>query len=328
MVGVIGADSLPCLQAAARLRIVVESLRIGQRAEKAFRVVEPAARRVRGGQVGDRQPRSTAQPVRSGQIALLGIPIGSLRKAHQLSFRAIVGAPTPSPEWSCRIETGALLKPYNQQRRGIGSARGDLRLRNGIECSTGSRRVAHILRITGLDAPRLNELYWAHRHAYDEGKLTGRAFWQQFAVRAGLTLTPHQIDELNDWDARMWTTVNPPMLAWQQQVKARGLKTAILSNMGDNVHERMVRVFDWLSRFDALVWSYQLGIAKPDPAIYRHVLKDLGIEPGEAFFIDDKIANIEAALALGMQAHLFSTPERLREDLIAQGLDRELPLPE
>lgn len=188
--------------------------------------------------------------------------------------------------------------------------------------------VAHILRITGLDAPQMNELYWADRHAYDEGKLTGRAFWQQFAVRAGLTLTPHQIDELNDWDARMWTTVNPPMLAWQQQVKARGLKTAILSNMGDNVHERMIRVFDWLARFDALAWSYQLGIAKPDPAIYRHVLKDLGIEPGEAFFIDDKIANIEAALALGMQAHLFSTPERLRQDLIAQGLDRELPLPE
>jgi putative hydrolase of the HAD superfamily len=187
---------------------------------------------------------------------------------------------------------------------------------------------AHLLRITALDAPRLNELYWAHRHAYDEGRLTGQAFWQQFALNASLTLTPAQIDELNDWDARMWTTVNPPMLAWQQLLNERGLKTAILSNMGDNVHERMVDVFDWLSRFDALVWSYQLGIAKPDPAIYWHVLKDLAVEPAEAFFIDDKLANIEAALALGMKAHLFSTPERLREDLIAQGLDGELPLPE
>lgn len=188
--------------------------------------------------------------------------------------------------------------------------------------------IAHIVRITGLEEARLTELYWANRHPYDEGKVTGHGFWQQFAFDAGLALAPHQIDELNDWDARMWTTENPPMLAWQQQLSARGLKTAILSNMGDNVHERMVREFDWLSRFDALVWSYQLGIAKPDPAIYQHVLNDLEMEPAEAFFLDDKIANIEAALRLGMKAHLFSTPERLRQDLIAQALDRELPLPE
>lgn len=187
---------------------------------------------------------------------------------------------------------------------------------------------AHLLRITGLEPPRLNELYWAHRHAYDEGKLSGQAFWQQVAVDAALALTPGQIDELTGWDARMWTTENAPMLAWQQQLSERGLKTAILSNMGDNVHESIVSKFAWLARFDALIWSYQLGIAKPDAAIYRHVLADLAVEPGEAFFIDDKLANIQAALELGMKAHLFSTPERLREDLIARGLDAELPLPE
>lgn len=187
---------------------------------------------------------------------------------------------------------------------------------------------AHLQRITGLDAPRLNELYWADRHAYDEGKLTGRQFWQKLALVAGLAMTADQIDELNDWDARMWTTENPPMLAWQKQLKERALKTAILSNMGDNVHQRMMREFAWLSHFDVLVWSYQLKMAKPDLAVYHYVLKELETEPAEAFFIDDKIANIEAARALGMRAHLFSTPERLREDLIAQGMDRELPLPE
>lgn len=187
---------------------------------------------------------------------------------------------------------------------------------------------AHLLRITGLEPPRLNEFYWAHRHAYDEGKLSGQAFWRQVALDAALALTPDQIDELAGWDAHMWTTENPPMLAWQQQLSARGVKTAILSNMGDNIHESIVRKFNWLARFDVLVWSYELGIAKPDPAIYRHVLAELAVAPAEALFIDDKHANIEAALNLGIKAHLFSTPERLREDLIAQGLHGELPLPE
>jgi HAD superfamily hydrolase (TIGR01509 family) len=97
--------------------------------------------------------------------------------------------------------------------------------------------------------------------------------------------------------------------------------------MGDSVLENMKREFDWLSRLDVLVWSYQLRMAKPDPAIYRHVLNELGTRPEETLFLDDKLINIEAAQALGMQAIQFSTVEKLRDDLIAAGLDAVLPLP-
>ena len=125
----------------------------------------------------------------------------------------------------------------------------------------------------------------------------------------------------------MWTTQNPAMLAWQLELKQHGILTAILSNMGDSVLANMKREFDWLPRFDVLVWSYQLHMAKPDPAIYLHTLQKLGTRPEETLFIDDKQVNIDAAHALGMPAILFSTVDRLREDLIATGLDAELPLP-
>ncbi len=125
----------------------------------------------------------------------------------------------------------------------------------------------------------------------------------------------------------MWTTTNPAMLAWQQQLKERGLLTAILSNMGDNVLDNMKREFDWLPRFDVQVWSYQLHMAKPAPAIYLHTLKELGVGPEETLFLDDRQVNVEAAQALGIQAIAFSTVERLRADLIAQGYSPELPLP-
>ena len=118
---------------------------------------------------------------------------------------------------------------------------------------------AALLRITGLTSARLDSVYWANRHAYDEGKLTGSAFWEKIVREAGLDLGPSAIEELNLWDARMWTTQNDAMLAWQQQLKQRGILTAILSNMGDNVLANMEREFDWLSRFDVLVWSYQLA---------------------------------------------------------------------
>jgi putative hydrolase of the HAD superfamily len=117
------------------------------------------------------------------------------------------------------------------------------------------------------------------------------------------------------------------MLAWQLAIKQRGLLTAIVSNMGDSVHEHMMRELDWLSRFDVLVWSYQLGVAKPDPAIYRYAMERLGTRPDETLFLDDKAENVETAAALGMKGMIFSTIEKLRLDLAESGLDRELSLP-
>ena len=161
---------------------------------------------------------------------------------------------------------------------------------------------AALLRITGLERERFESFYWADRHAYDEGKLTGLEFWRKLLRDAGLELGNEAVEELNRWDVRMWSTVNPPMVAWQQRLKERGVKTAILSNMGDAVLESILREFDWIQNFDVLVWSYQLHVAKPDAAIYLHTLERLGTRPEETLFIDDKLVNIEAAQALGIKA--------------------------
>lgn len=182
-------------------------------------------------------------------------------------------------------------------------------------------------RITVLSAERLDRFYWADRYAFDLGSLTGQAFWQKLVQDAGLNLNQSAIDELVHWDARMWMTENTAMLNWQLALKQRGLLTAIVSNMGDTVYRAMERELGWLSRFDVLVWSYRLGIAKPDPAIYCYVLKKLGTEPEETLFIDDRPDNIDTAIALGMKGVVFSDVKKLREDLIAQGLDATLPLP-
>jgi HAD superfamily hydrolase (TIGR01509 family) len=97
--------------------------------------------------------------------------------------------------------------------------------------------------------------------------------------------------------------------------------------MGDNVLANIEREFLWIHNFDALVWSFQHQMAKPDPAIYRLVLEKLNVRPEESLFLDDKLVNIEAAQALGMHAIQFSTVDKLRADLVALGFDEQLPLP-
>ena len=182
-------------------------------------------------------------------------------------------------------------------------------------------------RITGLSHDAFERFYWTDRLAYDRGDLTGLAFWQKFVADAALGLSAEQIALLNQWDARMWTTVNERTLAWHKQLKEHGLQTGILSNMGDSVLEVILEKFAWIEDFDVLIWSYQHRLIKPDPAIYKLLLERLGSAAEETLFLDDKLENIEAARQLGIHALQFSTVDQLRQDLISSGMDAWLPLP-
>jgi putative hydrolase of the HAD superfamily len=199
----------------------------------------------------------------------------------------------------------------------------------GMVLSGPPHPAAHeeLKRITGLSHEEFERLYWVDRHAYDRGDLTGLNFWRKLVSDANLNLAPARIAELNQWDARMWTTTNEKTLAWHRQLKQRGLKTGILSNMGDSVLESIQVNFSWIEDFDVLIWSYQHRMAKPQPEIYHLLLDKLGTIPEETLFLDDKIENIQAARHLGICALQFSTVDQLREDLISSGLDASLPLP-
>jgi putative hydrolase of the HAD superfamily len=185
-----------------------------------------------------------------------------------------------------------------------------------------------LIRITKLSHEEFESYYWTDRLAYDRGDLTGLAFWEKLVADAKLNLTAPEVAELNLWDMRMWTTVDPEMLAWHKLLKKHGLQTAILSNMGDSVMESILENFAWIADFDVLIWSYQHQMIKPDPKIYHLLLEKLGTAPEETLFLDDKLENIEAARRLGIQALQFSTVDQLRQDLISSGLDAWLPLPE
>lgn len=72
--------------------------------------------------------------------------------------------------------------------------------------------------------------------------------------------------------------------------------------------------------FDHVVNSSSIGHAKPDLRIFNAALDVLGIEADEAFFIDDRADNVNAAAELGMDGHHYTTIERLKRTLNYHGL--------
>jgi putative hydrolase of the HAD superfamily len=117
--------------------------------------------------------------------------------------------------------------------------------------------------------------------------------------------------------------LNPAMIAWIPRIKAAGFRLGILSNMGDAVLGYLRPRFPWLAQFDHLTWSYELGLVKPDPAIYLHTVKKLDVAPEQALFIDNLQKNIVGAEAIGLHAALFENVEQLQRDLSRRGF----PLP-
>ncbi len=184
-----------------------------------------------------------------------------------------------------------------------------------------------LVEAAGVPDEIFEEHYWAHRHAFDEGTLNGQTYWQKVADGAAFELTPERLVHFHRHDSLMWSNLNAPMVAWARALQQHGIKTAILSNMGDVIHAHMQREFAWLAGFDHLTWSYELGIAKPDPAIYRHTLDKLGVAPEEALFIDDIPRNIAAARALGMDGIVFEDVAQIRGELTARGLEGAIPFP-
>ena len=184
-----------------------------------------------------------------------------------------------------------------------------------------------LITLTGLERADFDRHYWAHRHAYDMGQLNGRTYWQKFANEAGLSFTPERIDDLIETDIVMWTSLNEEMLGWVICLQEEGIKTAILSNMGEDILAYMRQEFGWLAHFQHHTWSCELGICKPDPAIYLHTCEKLKVEPRKALFLDDKPENIAAAAEVGLNAVLFENIVQLRADVEARGLQEGLPVP-
>ena len=179
---------------------------------------------------------------------------------------------------------------------------------------------ARMRAITGLSESDLYREYWAHRHEYDRGALTGETYWHKAAKGAGITLDPVQLADLLVADVDLWTQLNLPMVEWARRLQRAGIRTGILSNMPDAMEAGIVAKFDWLQAFDHNTWSHALKLAKPEPAIYTHAAEGLKTAPAHILFIDDRQDNIEAAITAGMQAIQYRDHDSFLREMNQRGL--------
>jgi putative hydrolase of the HAD superfamily len=172
-----------------------------------------------------------------------------------------------------------------------------------------------IANIFGLTLESFLPMWDQSRALVDSGKLTPEAYWAKFAEDTKTTPTPEQVETLCKWEIEMWSHENPVMIAWLHDLSAAGIKIGLLSNMPRDLAAHVQKTMPWMKKFDFKTFSAHVSMLKPDPAIYEHTLRGLGVQAGETIFIDDREPNIEAARGIGMKAIRFISVEQLRKDL-------------
>jgi HAD superfamily hydrolase (TIGR01509 family) len=150
---------------------------------------------------------------------------------------------------------------------------------------------------------------------FELGKLTGPAYHQELVARLHAEV-PY--DEFFPMYGDIFTEI-PATCDLLRRLHAR-YPLYLLSDTNE-IHFGYVRqTVGVVQFFDECVVSYEVGVMKPDPGIYREALRRSGLPAEACVFIDDRPGNVEGAKRVGMHAFQFQSPAQCAADLSRLGV--------
>ena len=106
-----------------------------------------------------------------------------------------------------------------------------------------------------------------------------------------------------------------------QGLKAAGYQVWYLSNYSKKAYVECGESLGFMPDMDGGIVSFQVGMTKPDPGMYRLFLERFGLDPASCVFIDDTPENVDVARSLGFHGIVFHSYEELLPALQAVGVD-------
>ncbi len=144
-------------------------------------------------------------------------------------------------------------------------------------------------------------------HQVDRGRMAYEDF-----LEAVCTLTGARRHEAH----KIITTTHHPneaLFTYATTLKELGYKLGMISNVGDDLTNYLPQTY--VDLFVVITLSYQVGVIKPNAAIYYEHIDQLGVEADECVFFDDRESNVIGAQTVGMHAYVYTTIEQVRKDL-------------
>ncbi|MBX7067561.1 MAG: HAD family phosphatase [Parachlamydiales bacterium] len=163
-----------------------------------------------------------------------------------------------------------------------------------------------------LNSEEFEQVNLLKRQAVKMGK-TDEEFWLKYAEE-------NEIQLPENW-AKSFKTVmkdnlgaNPRMFELVSQIKETNTQVALFSNIDQRL-ANLIREFGFYDPFDPCILSCEIMCKKPDPEAYAILIERIGLPPEQIIFIDDKLENIEAARALGIDGIHFQSVDQIKAEL-------------
>lgn len=151
-------------------------------------------------------------------------------------------------------------------------------------------------------------------HQYEMGQISSAEFRDVIRSKSNQSLTDEQID--GAWNSFL---IGVPAYKLEALLNLRQHYMVYLLSNTNEIHWQWscqntfpykgFRVEDY---FEQQYLSFEMGMAKPDAAIYRRVIDEAGIDPSETLFLDDSLLNLQGAEAFGIRTHLTQPQEDWR----------------
>jgi HAD superfamily hydrolase (TIGR01549 family) len=145
------------------------------------------------------------------------------------------------------------------------------------------------------------------------------------SLRPHFARTPFKPDLAKAWNAMITEAISEKTINFIKD-KTTEYSVFLLSNTNilhiERIRERSGPFLyaQFIKCFDKVYYSHEIGLRKPDLAIFEHLLNEQGLSPESCLFIDDKIENIEGAKKAGMHVWHFNP----HKDNLKRGLDKVL----
>ena len=166
----------------------------------------------------------------------------------------------------------------------------------------------------GAEVTAFEPGYWSERDAYDRG-LPDLDYWRAVCSHVGVEVDAALSEDLTRLDIEGWLPTDDRTVTLLGRLAGAGARLALLSNAPSSFG-RVAERQPWAGHFRHVVFSGDLGLAKPDVEIYAALVGKLGARAADCLFVDDRQANVDGALAVGMSAHLWTSADDLADTLI------------
>jgi glucose-1-phosphatase len=143
------------------------------------------------------------------------------------------------------------------------------------------------------------------------GKITEREHWKAIGKKLGIDGV-----ELINFEEQFWSgdQLDAELISFIGNLKPK-FHTGLLSNAWSGARKYLTEIKPCMHVFEFSLFSFEVGLAKPDPDIYLTLLNRMGVTPNQAIFVDDVLENIAAANALGIHGIQFINSEQAQRDV-------------